>query len=355
MRKSSSSYPLLSLAGLLLAGSCSIIAEVDRTKIPTDGGPPPEGGQSSGGTSNTGGSSAGKGGTPGTGGTSDTGGTAGASGAGGDGGETGGTGGDAGAGDGGDAGGGMGGAGAGGEGGSGGPICGDGNIDGNEECDDGHAAANGDGCSISCIVEPGWECPGTPSVCVADRCGDRLAVDDEVCDDGNANACGTCSVNCGTATPAAAATGSISPGAAADLADGDTFTLNDGTNPAVVFEFDETPGDGVTGSNVAVVFDPAGTATELQTAIRTAINGVTTAPALAITAANGTAPNVNLTNDVAALAGNQTTAKSIASGTSTFAITNMTGGAANDCTTGTGCASDNDCVTTCNGTSHLCN
>src|SRR6187399_3630947 len=68
MRKSSSSYPLLSLAGLLLAGSCSIIAEVDRTKIPTDGGPPPEGGQSSGGTSNTGGSG-GKGGTPSTGGT----------------------------------------------------------------------------------------------------------------------------------------------------------------------------------------------------------------------------------------------------------------------------------------------
>jgi cysteine-rich repeat protein len=352
MRKSSSSYPLLSLAGLLLAGSCSIIAEVDRTKIPTDGGPPPEGGQSSGGTSNTGGSG-GKGGTPSTGGTRATGGAGGASGAGGEGGgDTGGTGGDGGGGTGGDAGGGTGGdAGAGGEGGSGGVVCGDGIIDSSEECDDGQPAANNDGCSTTCTVEPGWECNNTPSDCTAAMCGDRIEAGAEVCDDGNGNACGTCNANCSTQKTPAKASGAINPGGAANLVDGETFTLNDGVNAAVVFEFDEAPGDGVAGTNIAVPFTAADTATELQTAIVTAINGVTTA--LAIAASNGTAPVVNLLNDANGAHGNTTIGDTVAD--AGFTVTNFTGGVAKDCTTGTGCVSDNDCVTTCNSTSHQCN
>lgn len=62
--------------------------------------------------------------------------------------------------------GGMGGAGGGmaGSGGSGGmqPTCGDGVVNtGAESCDDGNMTA-GDGCSPSCLTEPGTNCPGNP-------------------------------------------------------------------------------------------------------------------------------------------------------------------------------------------------
>ena len=43
-------------------------------------------------------------------------------------------------------------------------ICGDGQIRGTEECDDGNLA-NGDGCSAMCLIESGFVCSGEPSVC----------------------------------------------------------------------------------------------------------------------------------------------------------------------------------------------
>ena len=43
--------------------------------------------------------------------------------------------------------------------------CGDGVIDGGEECDDGNSD-DGDGCSSTCHVEEGFECSEQPSVCV---------------------------------------------------------------------------------------------------------------------------------------------------------------------------------------------
>lgn len=43
-------------------------------------------------------------------------------------------------------------------------VCGDGRIDSSEGCDDG-ARQSGDGCSMSCAIEEGWVCEGTPSVC----------------------------------------------------------------------------------------------------------------------------------------------------------------------------------------------
>ena len=47
------------------------------------------------------------------------------------------------------------------------PVCGDGMVGAAEACDDGNAA-NGDGCSSACAVEPGFVCPaGSPSVCMA--------------------------------------------------------------------------------------------------------------------------------------------------------------------------------------------
>jgi cysteine-rich repeat protein len=42
--------------------------------------------------------------------------------------------------------------------------CGNGFLDGSEECDDGDRFS-GDGCSAICRVETGWQCTGEPSVC----------------------------------------------------------------------------------------------------------------------------------------------------------------------------------------------
>lgn len=47
-----------------------------------------------------------------------------------------------------------------------GPIaCGDGVVNTGEECDDGDPD-DGDGCSSSCVIEAGYRCEGSPSVCV---------------------------------------------------------------------------------------------------------------------------------------------------------------------------------------------
>jgi cysteine-rich repeat protein len=52
------------------------------------------------------------------------------------------------------------------DGGDGGmmPVCGDGIVDGTEQCDDGNTM-NGDGCSSTCHIENGFLCSGMPSHC----------------------------------------------------------------------------------------------------------------------------------------------------------------------------------------------
>ena len=341
MRKSYSFYSLIGLTSVFLFGNCSIIAEVDRTKIPQDAGTGPEdGGDSSGGTG-TGGSRGGMSG-------SATGGNAGA-GEGGMGGDAGGgTGGDAGAGMGGtDMGGaGMGGDAGGGTGGAPGAECGNGDVEDGEECDDGDMPPDDDdGCSATCTVENGWECIGEPSDC-STECGDGIEAGTEECDDGNNNACGTCSAGCTVDTPSAAATGTITLAAAANMVDGDFFTLNDGTGPTE-FEFDATPGNGVGTDRVVIVFDPAGGDPALQTAIIMAIN---TETGFGITAAASGA-NIGLTNEAPGVAGNQTAGETVAD--PAFMITPMmTGGRAHDCAAGIGCGAPADCASgTCtNGT-----
>ncbi len=100
------------------------------------------------------------------------------------------------------------------------PICGDGNIDDGEVCDDSDQQS-GDGCSSSCQIESGWTCSGQPSVCTEIReCNDDLDNDgdgevdmadagcssttdndetncgDGVCEGGETS--GSCSSDCGT-------------------------------------------------------------------------------------------------------------------------------------------------------------
>ena len=79
---------------------------------------------------------------------------------------------------------------------SGSPVCGDGIVQSGEECDDG-LLIDGDGCSSTCQVECGYECPGLWRACATgggygfhnSNCiplpGDGLRVMGEPCDDGN--------------------------------------------------------------------------------------------------------------------------------------------------------------------------
>lgn len=74
------------------------------------------------------------------------------------------------------------------------PVCGDGIKSGTEACDDGNLT-NGDGCSSTCQVEPGFACAGNPSVC-APICGDGIRSGAEACDDGNLSNGDGCSSTC---------------------------------------------------------------------------------------------------------------------------------------------------------------
>jgi cysteine-rich repeat protein len=71
--------------------------------------------------------------------------------------------------------------------------CGDGVINGGEDCDDG-GQTPGDGCSATCTEEMGWTC--TMSGCT-ETCGDNMEVGTETCDDGNEVDDGNgCAANC---------------------------------------------------------------------------------------------------------------------------------------------------------------
>ena len=75
-------------------------------------------------------------------------------------------------------------------------ICGNGVIEGGESCDDG-GENNGDGCSSTCMIEPGWSCFGTPSVCIqTSACGNGIIEGGESCDDGGVNSGDGCSSTC---------------------------------------------------------------------------------------------------------------------------------------------------------------
>jgi cysteine-rich repeat protein len=74
------------------------------------------------------------------------------------------------------------------------PGCGDGLLMEGEACDDDNDV-DGDGCSATCELEPGWQCQGQPTTCFA-VCGDALVVGGEQCDDDNPTANDGCSEEC---------------------------------------------------------------------------------------------------------------------------------------------------------------
>ncbi|CAE7259916.1 unnamed protein product [Symbiodinium sp. CCMP2592] len=77
-------------------------------------------------------------------------------------------------------------------------ICGDGKLAGPEECDDGNTDS-GDGCSASCLSEPGFLCPEPGISCSEAWCGDGVAGDlPTQCDVGSQSlGCQSCTVSPG--------------------------------------------------------------------------------------------------------------------------------------------------------------
>lgn len=116
------------------------------------------------------------------------------------------------------------------------------------------------------------------------------------------------------------AAGSIVAIAKAALIDGETFTLDDGTNTPTVFEFDKT-GDGVTGGRTAVNVSTDTTDAEVAARMRSAINGV--GASLTIVA-SGTGSAVALANTTAGSDGNVAITDTVAN--AGFTHTGMTGG-----------------------------
>ncbi len=74
-------------------------------------------------------------------------------------------------------------------------VCGNARIEGDETCDDRNGAPT-DGCDADCHLEPGWICPVVGAACVAERCGDGIVAGFETCDDGDAAPGDGCDEHC---------------------------------------------------------------------------------------------------------------------------------------------------------------
>ncbi|HYO74219.1 MAG TPA: proteoliaisin, partial [Archangium sp.] len=155
-------------------------------------------------------------------------------------------------------------------------------------------------------------------------------------------ACGTCDNTC-TKSQLSKATGTISIATGGwDMKDGDTFTLNDGLNVPVTFEFDKNANTGT--GRIAVTISTGSSAEQVATAIWTAIQGVS-GSGLDITAAVST-DTVTLTHGQAGSFGNQRIVKTASNASSTnnnLLVSGMSGGGGFDCQAGVACASSQDC------------
>jgi len=114
-----------------------------------------------------------------------------------------------------------------------------------------------------------------------------------------------------TTVSGAAAVGTLTPVAQASIADNETFVLDDGVNPAVTFEFDQSGGATIPSTSVTV--DISGDTTD-QTVSDTIVGVVNGVSALNLTAANtgGTVVPVTLTNDNDGPEGNATWSEAVA-------------------------------------------
>jgi cysteine-rich repeat protein len=187
--------------------------------------------------------------------------------------------------------------------------------------------------------------------CSLSVCGDGFQnpTASELCDDGNSNTCGSCSAICDTTT-LAPAVGSITVPAAVLLNDGDTFTLDDGSNLTLVFEYRKTGAAGA--GRVPIQIAPGDSATAVRDLTISAINGQIAN--LEIAASSGGTDIVTVTNEKPTSLRNRPIGKAPAS--AAFTVTPMGGGLGADCGAGIGCLDGvRDCISgVCNPTTRRC-
>lgn len=118
-------------------------------------------------------------------------------------------------------------------------------------------------------------------------------------------------------------TGSITTDIQANFSDGETFTLDDGVNPATTFEFDVTGTNTPAVGNVEIDISGDTTADDVKTTIIGAVTGV--GSSLLITATDGGASTVTLTHDRFIAANNAITHTVAAGG---WAVVGMASGVA---------------------------
>ena len=120
------------------------------------------------------------------------------------------------------------------------PVCGNGTVEGAEQCDDGNQD-DSDACTVAClaaacgdgILQPPEACDDGNQVdadacsnaCLVSACGDGVLQPPELCDDGNQDDADTCTAAC---EPAACGDGFTQPGEACD--DGNAVDDDDCTN-----------------------------------------------------------------------------------------------------------------------------
>jgi cysteine-rich repeat protein len=215
-----------------------------------------------------------------------------------------------------------------------GSFCGDGIVSSGEVCDDGNTVTEtqcpyGSPTCTQCNAS----CSSTLSL-TGPYCGDGVTSAFEACDDGNAT-CGSCNATC-TQVQLAKAIGSITPVVGSNIVDGETFTLHDGINVSVTFEFDKNGSSSST--RVPVFITTSSAVNQVAAAIAAAINGATN---LDITAA-ATASTVELTNDWRGAHGNQPLVEGVTH--TGFKVSGMSGGAGHDCAAGNRCMGNQDCA-----------
>jgi hypothetical protein len=215
-------------------------------------------------------------------------------------------------------------------------VCDDGNNTTETSCNYGTATCNG--CDATC---------GSNLSLTGPTCGDRSVNGPEVCDDGNTSTCGSCNATC-SAVQLKQATGSMGLTLATytsnSLVDGETFSLFDGINTTVIFEFDKVNGlsdPSRVRINVANVAGNPLTADQVATNIMNAINGTTKPLEITASIVATNLYTVVLTHDQPGRFGNHAVTEAVAS--NRFAVSGMTGGTGYDCAEGIGCTRNEDC------------
>jgi len=101
-------------------------------------------------------------------------------------------------------------------------VCGDSVLAPAEACDDGNTT-NGDGCTSTCTLEPGFQCPVPGTPCIPVVCGNGIQEGTEACDDGNFRPYDGCAPDCTREVSCPSPLGATAQACAAVCGDGIKF------------------------------------------------------------------------------------------------------------------------------------